>query len=520
MHSCGWRVLCAAVASCALPFRTAQAAQFIPLGWETYPVGVSGDGAFVVGTGSLSDALRWTSSGQVQNLGDAPGALYSSATAASLTGSVVVGDGHGGWPYDDYEAFRWTESAGMQGLGSLPGDTQSQAWDVSADGSIVIGSSYTMSQYRHAYRWTDGAGMVGLGTLPGFSHSDARGISADGLVIAGRSHNDPSVPVGEAFRWTEAGGMQGLGALPGDIESAAWGISADGSTIVGASFDSSYDNEAFRWTAGTGMVGLGRLGFDWTWATGVSGDGSVVVGHGWTQPNPEEALIWDETHGMRRLKDVLTAEGLDLTGWRLTYPAGISDDGNVIAGRGVNPSGAEEGWIARLNTVLGDPDFNNDGQLNCTDIDALVAEIAAGTNSSLFDLTGDGLVDIADLDEWRVQGGAANLHRVILTWKATRTSMERWMARTSASGTPTSLRTSLRGVRVISTPVAAWTVPTSASGPPINSRLPPARPPSPSPAVSVLLVAAMIGLAAPSGRKKGSGPFCAKHPRAVPAKGS
>ena len=203
--------------------------------------------------------------------------------------------------------------------------------------------------------------------------------------------------------------MQGLGALPGDIGSIAWGISADGSTIVGASYDSSYDNEAFRWTASTGMVGLGHLGFDWTWATGVSGDGSVVVGYGRTQPNPQEALIWDETHGMRRLKDVLTAEGLDLNGWRLTEPAGISDDGNVIAGRGYNTSGAPEGWIVRLNTVLGDPDFNNDGQLNCTDIDVLVAEIAAGTNSRLFDLTGDGLVDIADLDEWRVQGGAANL---------------------------------------------------------------------------------------------------------------
>ena len=57
----------------------------------------------------------------------------------------------------------------------------------------------------------------------------------------------------------------------------------------------------------------------------------------------------------------------------------------------------------------GDPDFNHDGLLNCTDIDALVAEIAAGTNSTLFDLTGDGTVDIADLDEWRVRGGAVNL---------------------------------------------------------------------------------------------------------------
>ncbi len=181
-------LLCAAVTSCLLPFRAAQAVQFIPLGWETYPEGVSGDGAFVVGTGSLTDALRWTSSGQVLNLGDAPGALYSSATAASLTGSVVVGDGDGGWPYDDYEAFRWTENAGMQGLGHLPGDTQSQANDVSADGSIVIGSSLSLSwSSPHAFRWTDGAGMVGLGTLPGFSYSEARGISADGLVIAGDS---------------------------------------------------------------------------------------------------------------------------------------------------------------------------------------------------------------------------------------------------------------------------------------------------------------------------------------------
>ena len=50
-------LLCAAVTSCLLPFRAAQAVQFIPLGWETYPSGVSGDGAFVVGTGSLIRCL-------------------------------------------------------------------------------------------------------------------------------------------------------------------------------------------------------------------------------------------------------------------------------------------------------------------------------------------------------------------------------------------------------------------------------------------------------------------------------
>ncbi len=411
---------CAAVALCFLPFPTAQAAQFIPLGEETYPRGVSGDGAFVVGWNRTlnnpnepDDALRWTSSGQVLNLGDLPGFCCSRASAASLTGSVVVGSSSRD-EFVDSTPFRWTESAGMQGLGRLPGDDTSWADDVSADGSIVIGvSGYYSSGVAtyDAFRWTEGTGMVRLGTLPGDINSVASGISADGLVIVGgSSRRDPESY--EAFRWTEGGGMQGLGALPGDDWSSARGISADGSTVVGFSIKNSsrLEYEAFRWTASTGMVGLGHLpGHHSSFATGVSGDGSVVVGNGRRTHAEDEALIWDEIHGMRRLQDVLTAEGLDLTGWQLLDATGVSDDGNVIAGYGYNPSGAEEGWIARLNTVLGDPDFNNDGQLNCTDIDALVAEIAAGTNSSLFDLTGDGLVDIADLDEWRVQGGAANL---------------------------------------------------------------------------------------------------------------
>lgn len=54
-------------------------------------------------------------------------------------------------------------------------------------------------------------------------------------------------------------------------------------------------------------------------------------------------------------------------------------------------------------------DFNGDGLIDCLDIDSLVAEIVAGTNAPDFDLTGDGIVNIEDLDEWRIQGGAANL---------------------------------------------------------------------------------------------------------------
>ena len=54
-------------------------------------------------------------------------------------------------------------------------------------------------------------------------------------------------------------------------------------------------------------------------------------------------------------------------------------------------------------------DFDADGDYDCDDIDSLVAEIAAGTNDSAFDLTGEGDVDGNDLTAWLSEAGAANL---------------------------------------------------------------------------------------------------------------
>lgn len=63
--------------------------------------------------------------------------------------------------------------------------------------------------------------------------------------------------------------------------------------------------------------------------------------------------------------------------------------------------------IAGQNPV--DGDFNDDGQYNCTDVNALVAAIASGGNNPAFDLTGDSLVNVADRDAWLTEAGAANL---------------------------------------------------------------------------------------------------------------
>ena len=54
-------------------------------------------------------------------------------------------------------------------------------------------------------------------------------------------------------------------------------------------------------------------------------------------------------------------------------------------------------------------DFNNDGVFDCIDIDALVSEIAAGSNNLDFDLTGEGILNQADIDLWLETAGSTNL---------------------------------------------------------------------------------------------------------------
>ena len=156
----------------------------------------------------------------------------------------------------------------------------------------------------------------------------------------------------ELIIWDKKNGMKGIGDLPGGrFDSLARDISADGSTIVGKSASSDSFNEAFIWNEENGIRGLGDLprGNFESYAWGVSEDGSIVVGNS-ANGLFLEAFIWNEKNGMRHLQSVLTEEyGLDLTGWRLYVARDISDDGKTIMGRGTNPNGTTEAWIAKLN---------------------------------------------------------------------------------------------------------------------------------------------------------------------------
>ncbi len=85
-------------------------------------------------------------------------------------------------------------------------------------------------------------------------------------------------------------------------------------------------------------------------AFGVSGDGSVIVGEGRPATGGTEAFIWDSVNGMQNISDVLTSNGVDMTGWLLDSAHGISDDGMTIVGRGINSDRNPEAWVANLST--------------------------------------------------------------------------------------------------------------------------------------------------------------------------
>jgi probable HAF family extracellular repeat protein len=137
--------------------------------------GISGDRIVIVGTSFNSTdsykAFRWVrGDGEMVNIGT------GIAIGASFHGEVIVGRSNG-------EAFRWTQSTGIVGLGDLPGgDFYSSATAVSSDGSVVVGFGET-SEGRRAFRWTESEGMVDIGNLPGYS--EAHAVSSDGSVIVG-----------------------------------------------------------------------------------------------------------------------------------------------------------------------------------------------------------------------------------------------------------------------------------------------------------------------------------------------
>jgi probable HAF family extracellular repeat protein len=357
---------------------------------ESAALGVSADGGVVVGeSGSASgtQAFRWTSAGGIAGLGFLSGVdPYSSARGVSADGAVIVGTSRGS---DTVErAYRWSAGVmtALNRFGCDSCDPITQALGVSGNGLSVVGSALARSGgtapiHLDPVRWPNGGtGISDLGNLSGGQESgEAFGASTTGALIVG-SHL--SADGKDAWYWNGSGGLHVLPTLTGGsiIAANAFAISADGTTIVGHSNAGTVvlpggtevptDLQAVRWT-GSGFATLTALGalpgatVTDSSALAVSSDGSRIVGRAVDADVTDRAFVWSAGSGMRDLKTVLEDDyGLDLTGWVLQEATGISAVAGgafTVVGRGLNPQGDPEGWVAFATPPGCSDGLDNDG---------------------------------------------------------------------------------------------------------------------------------------------------------------
>ena len=300
--------------------------------------GVSDDGARVVGsvTGTglgARCAMVW---------GELAGMTVRCFTGSIDSGESISGDGLfiGGSRNDAFNpAYRAPALAG--GAPQLAnGDGSTLGLSFTGDVAVGFNRPPLAGQFL-PIRWTSGTGAVDLPLLASHSEGRAIDVSSDGNVIVGRSSTTATV-------W-RGGPAIDLGDLPGGAtNSLANAVSNTNDVIVGRGTSAS-GNEAARWIFdGSNLLGLGDLpgGTFSSEAFDVSSDGQIIVGRG-NKATGNAPFIWDSVNGMRDLQILLSVDlGLDLEGVTLRSATGISADGTVIVGNGVDAQGFQVGWHA------------------------------------------------------------------------------------------------------------------------------------------------------------------------------
>lgn len=382
--------------------------------------GVSPDGSIAVGGDDTDFGTRsvyWTSGSFFPEFLFAPGGdfAYGTAVGASASGDVIIG-----WWSTEIDgsharvAMAWTDFGTGIELEALP-DAQRQdslfttVYDVSNDGAIAVGLSMDADQEQQPVTWDPSTGAVTpLAMLPGRTGGQARFVSADGRVIVGLQYGtgvtDPMVI------WTDGVPEAAALSLPPGFESFNINsVSPDGSIIGGTLFPFGFDPidnpmRAGIWRSGEGITLLDSLAMPGEPAeedvvSAVSQDGSLAVGRVGTHVGgfPMAAAVWFPDGSVRVLSEWLVDEhGLFEAGaWRgLLEATGISDDGRVIVGYGINGFGVKEAWRVTLPSDECPIDLDGDGELTVFDF------LAFG---NLFDLAdpradidGDGLFTIFD----------------------------------------------------------------------------------------------------------------------------
>lgn len=332
------------------------------------------------------------------------GYAQSAVGALAGNGNVVVGTSSN--EPSTTAATKWevaTPSAPSR-LPQLSAGVPDKADAVSADGSAILGTAVSAGRPR-AVLWTNtGVQQVPLSSEASPSTSTyGLGLSRDGSVAVGSEFQRN----GAFFAFRSTGGTTQL--LKGDLGpsyTVPFAISGDAKTIIG---DQTYPLSTLIWrvqsdstissqiiTLPSVQHGLRSLSVDGSIAGGygpkpfyimnfencpsvcnpleVPFDPSLSISSGVlsvislsndaflgdiTVSNERRAWIWIRTEPHAQLlTDYLTSKGLgdQIAGWKLTGVVGISDDGLVLAGNGIDPDGQARGWVVRLDPATPVPE--------------------------------------------------------------------------------------------------------------------------------------------------------------------
>jgi uncharacterized membrane protein len=353
--------------------------------------------------------------------------------AINSAGKTVIAGYLGEIPYSNsIEAAVWVDGAVKRlgwlgpGISPAPGPTDPPRPDPSAGG------------YKD-YSYTFGINTPAT-DIVGYSQSGSLGTD-DEL--------DPNFRLPQAVIWHDPTGTwesppaaQSLGFIGGPgvgNASSAADITNNGVTVVGSGCiddncggaSPTGHSEAFIGTVGNlNLTALGVLPVNdvsvraSSRATAIAGDGTTVVGWSTTDvgilqgANPiavttRTAFIWDSvlTGGaMMNLKTYLTNNqglGAALNGWTLKEATGISDDGRVIVGTGINPQGNYEAFRVMIDlSIANNGDYNGDHIVDAADYtvwrDTLGTNVAKGTGA---DGNGNGMIDSDDYTYWKSRFG-------------------------------------------------------------------------------------------------------------------
>jgi len=259
------------------------------------------------------------------------------ALTLSRAGDVVLAS-----DYYSGRTFRWDAVTGSTELGQLEGaGPKTLAYHMSDIGDVIAGTAGDgIAEPARAFRWTEATGLQALGAVPGTpagASTSVFGIAADGSAIIGQVALDSSFA--HAFRWTAATGMQDL--TPGDRKSQVTYVSPNGEVVIGYFWiDVGSAVGGFRWTEATGALEV-----NYTRPLGIGADGDLLVGDTLQGPSIE---TFGKLAG--KMPDLVRVAGPGLvpSGWSDPRLDGVSHDGRLLVGNGINPNGQREPWLLHL----------------------------------------------------------------------------------------------------------------------------------------------------------------------------